>query len=448
MSLAEDLVNSMTYGGSNTRTAAQDTEPHIVINSDRIITVPKELERIAVQWDHNIETVIFDCPRYWDDHDMSKMKIYINYVRPDSIPGNFLAENVTVDEFEPSIMHFTWTISRHVSESVGKLSVNVCIKKTDGNGNESTHWNSELCKIFYVSEGLETEDPIIQAHPDIFTQMLERMDEVEDATSAHAEAAAHSASEAEASKEAAYQILTDVNNAGNSARSDIANARNSALTDIDKMRFDTLSSVADAHSVALSDITGARDGALSDISELHNTATGAIRESLQEVEQFDTSARDAASKSLEHMKNSENAASASEASANVSKAAAEQAMNMLESGSLVGPQGIQGPKGDKGATGARGIQGPRGATGARGIQGIQGATGPQGKQGPRGETGEKGEKGETGESGIMIPITGAYTLSVDPDGNLWVYAEEGSSVPDFEYDETTGNLYQLMEVDG
>ena len=38
-------------------------EQHIIINSDRSITVPTELKNIAVQNDHNIETVMFDCPR-------------------------------------------------------------------------------------------------------------------------------------------------------------------------------------------------------------------------------------------------------------------------------------------------------------------------------------------------------------------------------------------------
>ena len=29
-------------------------EPHIIINSDRSVTIPEELKNIAVQYDHNI----------------------------------------------------------------------------------------------------------------------------------------------------------------------------------------------------------------------------------------------------------------------------------------------------------------------------------------------------------------------------------------------------------
>ena len=57
----------------------------------------------------------------------------------------------------------------------------------------------------------------------------------------------------------------------------------------------------------------------------------------------------------------------------------------------------------------------------------------------------RGEDGKTGESGVVTPVSGFYTLSVDPDGNLWVTSEDGNT-PDFEYDRESGNLY--VKVDG
>ena len=58
----------------------------------------------------------------------------------------------------------------------------------------------------------------------------------------------------------------------------------------------------------------------------------------------------------------------------------------------------------------------------------------------------KGEKGDTGESGITSPVAGFFTLSVDADGDLWVYSED-DNVPEFEYDSETGYLYVVQEVD-
>lgn len=180
MSIADELLEGLTEEQIAVYSADLATEEHIVVNADRTITVPDELKRIAVQYDHDVETVIFDCPRYWDEHDMSKMKIYINYVRPDRVVGMYWAQNVVVDEEDDSIMHFTWTVSRNVTEAEGKMSFLVCVKNTDSEGNESNHWNSELCEDMYISEGLECEEVVLEPYPDVITQLLLRMDYVEE----------------------------------------------------------------------------------------------------------------------------------------------------------------------------------------------------------------------------------------------------------------------------
>ena len=159
----------------------ESEEPHIVIGYDRVVTVPDQLKRLAVQHDHDVETVTFDCPRYWDEHDMSQMSVYINYLRSDTYQAAYKVPTVTVDANNSSIMHFDWTISRNVSSVTGKIVFLVCVKKTDADGNESNHWNSELCKDCYVSEGLEPNaEELKEAYPDIIEQwhneLLERVD--------------------------------------------------------------------------------------------------------------------------------------------------------------------------------------------------------------------------------------------------------------------------------
>lgn len=151
-------------------------EPHIVINSDRSIKIPNSLKRLAVQHDHNIETVTFDCPRYWDDHDMSKMAIYINYMLSDGYTDSYPVDNVTV---AGDIMHFTWTISRNVTHVSGVINFLVCVKNTDDEGNEVNHWNSELCQEAYVSKGMENEEIEALEQTDLITSLLLRMDSVE-----------------------------------------------------------------------------------------------------------------------------------------------------------------------------------------------------------------------------------------------------------------------------
>lgn len=85
------------------------------------------------------------------------------------------------------------------------------------------------------------------------------------------------------------------------------------------------------------------------------------------------------------------------------------AVQEIDLGNVMGPQGPKGdtgatgPQGPKGATGATGPQGPKGDTGPQGPQGIQGETGPQGPKGATGATGAQGPKGDTGPAGPQGP---------------------------------------------
>lgn len=172
MSQTEELLSGLSEEEMAVYTTMEN-EPHVVINNDRTISVPTELKRIAVQYDKDIETVTFDCPRYWDNIDLSTHVIYINYKRADGVLGSYIAENVAVDVDDEKLIHFTWTISSHVSLIKGQLLFLVCIKDVDDGGNEITHWNSELCKDMHVSEGLECIDVITDEYPDIITQLIE-----------------------------------------------------------------------------------------------------------------------------------------------------------------------------------------------------------------------------------------------------------------------------------
>ena len=176
MSKAEDLLNGLSEEEIAAYTVNPETEPHIVIGDDREISVPSELMRIAVQYDHNIETVTFDCPRYWDEHDMSTMKVYINYMRPDGEKGSYIATDISVDTTDENIMHFDWTVNKHVTMVNGNLKFLVCIKKVNSDGNEENHWNSELCDQMTISEGLECTETFDDDYPDLYTQLVNLID--------------------------------------------------------------------------------------------------------------------------------------------------------------------------------------------------------------------------------------------------------------------------------
>ena len=181
MSQADELLNTLSTGAPSLKLANPETEPHIVVGDDRFISVPSELQRIAVQYDHNVETVTFDCPRYWDDLDMSDLSIYINYMRKDRVVGVYKATDISVDTANDRIMHFNWKIPRNVTEVVGQLKFLICIKKGDADGNEVNHWNSELNTEMYISEGLEAGEGFFDSYPaDIITQWENEVQAVKD----------------------------------------------------------------------------------------------------------------------------------------------------------------------------------------------------------------------------------------------------------------------------
>jgi hypothetical protein len=179
MSQANELLNSLTEEEIAAYSANPETEEMIIIGDDRFITVPDSLKKIAVQYDHNVETVTFSCPRYWDGVDMLHKTVYINYMRADGVRDTYHVPFVDEAE-EESRMIFTWTLSKNATMVKGMLSFLVCINETDWEGKEIFHWNSELNREMYVSEGLECKESILLDYPDIITDLLTRMDEAEE----------------------------------------------------------------------------------------------------------------------------------------------------------------------------------------------------------------------------------------------------------------------------
>ena len=179
MSQAENLLEELVNEQTSLMMLDPTDEPHIVIDSDRIIFVPEELRKIAVQYDHKVETVTFDCPRYWDGLDMSEMRIYINYMRSDGKVGMSIPKNVTIDSVDDRIMHFDWTITRGATLTAGTLSFNVCIRKPTVDGGEENHWNSEVNTQMRVAPGLEYEEQTNPQHMDLISDLIDRMEETQ-----------------------------------------------------------------------------------------------------------------------------------------------------------------------------------------------------------------------------------------------------------------------------
>lgn len=180
MALADELLDNISEEQFAEYMLVEEN-PHIVIDKDRNIILPERYKVIAAQGDHNMATYTFDCPRFSDGRDMSKMVVYINYIRSDGETGSYPADNVSIDAQDNNLMHFEWTPLLPATLEHGAFAFLVCVCRTEPDGNMKNHWSTRLCKDATISEGMDChQNTIIDMYPDVITRILERLNVLED----------------------------------------------------------------------------------------------------------------------------------------------------------------------------------------------------------------------------------------------------------------------------
>lgn len=139
----------------------------------RVITVLASEKLFGVANDGNSERKHFRCPKIVGDNiDLSTMHLYINYQNANGDKYPYLVEDIRTDG---DYITFSWLIGPDVVAYKGQIKFIVCAKKGDGTIPE---WNTTLAEGT-VLEGLEATDEVVERNPDIITQLLNRMREVE-----------------------------------------------------------------------------------------------------------------------------------------------------------------------------------------------------------------------------------------------------------------------------
>ena len=180
MALADKLLDNISEEQFAEYMLVEEN-PHIVIDEDRNIILPERYKIIAAQGDHDMTTYTFDCPRFSDGRDMSKMVVYINYIRSDGETGSYPADNVSIDAQDNNLMHFEWRPLLPATLEHGAFAFLVCVCRTEPDGNMKNHWSTRLCKDATISEGMDChKDTIINMYPDVITRILERLNVLED----------------------------------------------------------------------------------------------------------------------------------------------------------------------------------------------------------------------------------------------------------------------------
>lgn len=180
MSLAEEMLSTMS--ASDDSSTYLEEEPHIVINESRIAVVPAELKTIAVTGDKDIETVTFDCVRYWDGNDLSSFAIYLNYVLPDGTAGTYIPDSVIASDVE-DVFHFDWKIKSNITQKSGKISFAITAIKTKQNESGETvvdkQWSSIPNGDCSIALGLDISNvPDEEESSDILAQMSAILEQI------------------------------------------------------------------------------------------------------------------------------------------------------------------------------------------------------------------------------------------------------------------------------
>lgn len=160
----------------------------------KIINLPSSEVLFGTEEEQGVERKYFKCPRIVGDNiDLFTHQIYISYMAvkdknatfiPDSIPQSYWCDDVALDETGNCIT-FSWLLSGNVLASRGFVGFAVIAKSVEGDILK-TRWKTAPAVGTVLMTLPDAGEGIAELYPDIITQLLDRMDAVEEIATAEA----------------------------------------------------------------------------------------------------------------------------------------------------------------------------------------------------------------------------------------------------------------------
>lgn len=151
----------------------------------RTINLPASEILFGTEQEMNVERKYFKCPKIVGDNiDLSKHQIYITYVTakdntgtflPEEEPGLYYCEDMAVDG---DYITFSWLLSGNVLRNHRFIAFAVSAKHMDGEVLK-TRWKTKPA-VGTVFLTVPDGEAIEERYPDIITQLLDRMNAVEE----------------------------------------------------------------------------------------------------------------------------------------------------------------------------------------------------------------------------------------------------------------------------
>lgn len=164
-----------------------DSDPRFVINSTTraISTTSDKLE--LIQGDHQSERITFEIPKIVEGHDMSLSdRIEIHYINIDRKTNATSRDVYIIDDaaVDGDKLTFSWLISGNATKYYGRLNFIILFECLDPGGNYTYKWNTEICKLLTIGEGISNASTVIEDHSDILEkfkkEILEYVDSKQD----------------------------------------------------------------------------------------------------------------------------------------------------------------------------------------------------------------------------------------------------------------------------
>ena len=177
---------------------------------ERTISIPAELQNIAVQNDKNSEDVTILLPRYFDGFDLAQHDIYLRTLNEGG------RDDILFTDAEKSVVsneiHLTWTLKPPQTSYSGKLTIQLVVIGKDFQWSS----NSAVVNIIRLIDG----EPVIPVQPSLYEKWLEELSILADEAGKSKEDAAKSAAAAAGSASAAKSSETNAAKSASSAKSD------------------------------------------------------------------------------------------------------------------------------------------------------------------------------------------------------------------------------------
>ena len=164
-----------------------DSDPRFVINSTTraISTTSDKLE--LIQGDHQSERITFEIPKIVEGHDMSLSdRIEVHYINIDRKTNATSRDIYIIDDavVDGDKLTFSWLISGNATKYYGRLNFIILFECLDPDGNYTYKWNTEICKLLTIGEGISNASTVIEDHSDILEkfkkEFLEYIDSKQD----------------------------------------------------------------------------------------------------------------------------------------------------------------------------------------------------------------------------------------------------------------------------